>query len=204
MQEPQRNFHNSHRLRLTSRARFFFSNGRDGNSMLKCRRSSRYTPLLSHGEAIYIACPTRTTVNGWKDFRSFGSNLKDSSYLKPATVSEITDDADAPKKAKTTVPKEFINALKSEVDEMESSSPPTIQRTQQDFANYLAGSTVGHENLPKSSTSTSGAPGAPGSTADAGNVVNNANVKTIGTDPSGAFTVYQYKFSSSDALVSLV
>ncbi|KAL3806520.1 hypothetical protein ACHAXA_002562 [Cyclostephanos tholiformis] len=163
---------------------------------------NRYTPLLSHGEAIYIACPTRTTVNGWKDFRSFGSNLKDSSYLKPATVSEITDDADAPKKAKTTVPKEFINALKSEVDEMESSSPPTIQRTQQDFANYLAGSTVGHENLPKSSTSTSGAPGAPGSTADAGNVVNNANVKTIGTDPSGAFTVYQYKFSSSDALLS--
>jgi hypothetical protein len=136
-------------------------------------------------------------VIGRKEIRSFGSKTTDSSNPKP------TDDADIPKKAKTTVPKEYINALKSEVDEMESSSPPSIQRTDKDFAIYLAGSTAGHENLPKSSTSASGDPCAHGSNADSGIGDNNSNVKTVGTDPSGTFPVYQYKFSSSDALVSM-
>jgi hypothetical protein len=69
----------------------------------------------------------------------------------------------------------------------------------------LIGSTVDHEHLLKSSKSVSEtAPGAHGTTPDSGNDVNKGNEKIIVTDPPGALPVYQYKFSSSDALVSMV
>jgi len=169
------------------------------------RESHRSAPILALGGANFDACPTRSLMNGRKYCRCFGSNAKDSSNVKPGPASQIIDDADTPKKMKTTVPKEYIDALKSEVDEMESSSPPTIQRTQEDFADYLIGSNMDHESLLKSSSSSSEtAPNANVTPPDSGKVVNNGNDKKIATDPTGAFPVYQYKFSSSDALVSVV
>lgn len=202
IQEPQWNFHNRHRLRSPSYAQFFFSNGRSWNLMCESRRSA---PILALGGANFDACPTRSLMNGRKYRRCFGSSAKDSSNAKPDLASQIIDDADTPKKAKTTVPKEYIDALKSEVDEMESSSPPTIQRTQEDFADYLIGSNMDHESLLKSSSSASEtAPNAHGTSPDSGKVVNKGNEKKIATDPTGAFPVHQYKFSSSDALVSVV
>jgi hypothetical protein len=126
--------------------------------------------------------------------RSFGSDAKGSSNVKPDAANQSVGDGDTPKKS--IVPKEYIYALKSEVDEMESSSSLKIQRTQEDFAEYLIGCTADNENLLKSPTSAT-------STPDSGKVVNKEYKKKIATDPSGAFPVYQYKFSSSDALVSI-
>jgi hypothetical protein len=166
----------------------------------------RSTPILALGGANYDACPTRSFMNDWKYCRWFGSDTKDSSNVKPGPAPQVIGEGDIPKKApKTIVPKEYIDALKSEVDEMESSSPPTIQRTQEDFADYLIGPSVEHENLLlKSSTSASETPPrAHGTTPDSGKVDNEENQKIIATDSSGAFPVYQYKFSSSDALVRI-
>lgn len=139
-------------------------------------------------------------MNDWKYCRCFGSDAKDSSNVKPDPATQVIRDGDIPKKAPKTiiVPKKYIDALKSEVDEMESSTPSTIQRTQEDFAEYLIGPSVDHENLLKSSTSASEAPPrAHGTTPDS----NKENEKIIATDSSGAFPLY-HKFSSSDALLS--
>jgi len=170
--------------------------------MFECHRS---TLILALGGANYDACPTRSFMNDWNYCRCFGSDAKDSSNVKPDPATQIIGDGDISKKApKTIVPKEYIDALKSEVDEMESSTPPTIQRTQEDFAEYLIGPSADHEYLLKSSTSASEtSPRAHGTTSDGGKVDNKENEKMIATDSSGAFPVYQYKFSSSDALVRI-
>ena len=197
-QEPQLNFQNRHRIRLPSYAHFPSLNGGSGNSMFEWHRS---TLILALGGANYDACPTRSFMNDWKYCRCFVSDAKDSSNVKPDPATQVIRDGDIPKKAPKTiiVPKEYIDALKSEVDEMESSTPSTIQRTQEDFAEYLIGPSVDHENLLKSSTSASEAPPrAHGTTPDS----NKENEKIIATDSSGAFPVY-HKFSSSDALVRI-
>ncbi|KAL7435027.1 hypothetical protein ACHAXH_005922 [Discostella pseudostelligera] len=80
--------------------------------------------------------------------RCFGSDATNSST---AEKSDVTKQHSEPK-SKTTVPKEYLAAIKSEVDEMESSPPtstisqqdPTFPpaKTQDDFADYLNGAEV--------------------------------------------------------------
>lgn len=148
-------------------------------------------------------CPPHNFKNDWHNCRYFGNNTKDG---KPpddlASASQITESIDPSTKIKTKMrySKEYIDALKSEVEEMESSSPssnsnPTnTQRTPDDFADYLKDS---QPLIPGS---------APFSNPDnkEHNAPNkaDANIK-LATDILGTVPVYQYKFKSSDALVSI-
>jgi hypothetical protein len=149
-------------------------------------------------------CPPHNFKNDWHNCRYFGSNTKDGKQSPDnlASASQITEPIDPSTKIKPKIrySKEYIDALKSEVEEMESSSPssnsnPTnTQRTPDDFADYLKDL---QPLIPGS---------APFSNPDnkEHNAPNkaDANIK-LATDVLGTVPVYQYKFKSSDALVSI-
>ena len=106
-------------------------------------------------------------INGWKyDYRSYrrftssSSSSLNNSSARPTPTNENNDnntsDTSNDTKKKTAVPKEYIDAIKSEVYDMESSPPPpppppsssqqhdettftTAKKTQDDFADYLKG-----------------------------------------------------------------
>jgi hypothetical protein len=80
--------------------------------------------------------------------RFFGSDATNSSTPTPNPSGQHSE---TKSKSTTTVPKEYLAAIKSEVDDMESSPPTTSQqnptfprakKTQDDFADYLKGAEV--------------------------------------------------------------
>jgi hypothetical protein len=130
--------------------------------------------------------------NDWHNFRYFGSDTKDGKQSPDNLTSarQTTEPIDPSTKIKTKMrySKEYIDALKSEVEEMESSSPSSSSnlttntlRTPDDFADYLKDD--------KDSTSPN---------------KGDSNSKKLATDISGTVPVYQYKFKTSDALVSIL
>ena len=129
--------------------------------------------------------------NDWQNFRYFGSDTKDGKQSPDNLTSarQTTEPIDPSTKIKTKMrySKEYIDALKSEVEEMESSSPSSSSnpintlRTPDDFADYLKDD--------KDSTSPN---------------KGDSNSKKLATDILGAVPVYQYKFKTSDALVSIL
>jgi hypothetical protein len=141
-------------------------------------------------------------------FRYFGSDTKDGKQspdnLTSARQSTEPIDPSAKIKTKMRYSKEYIDALKSEVEEMESSSPSSSSnpintlRTPDDFADYLKDS---QPPIPGS---------APFNNPDDkdSNSPNNKNdsysSKKLATDLLGTVPVYQYKFKTSDALVSIL
>lgn len=149
-------------------------------------------------------CSPHDFKNDWRNCRYFGSNTKDGKQSPDILTSarQTTEPIDPSTKLKTKMrySKEYIDALKSEVEEMESSSPsssnPTnTQRTPDDFADYLKDSQppiLGSDPFSNPDDKDSNSPNK-----------GDSNSKKLATDILGTVPVYQYKFKSSDALVSI-
>jgi hypothetical protein len=176
-------------------------------------------PLISGGH--HVRSPKNSVIVGradfhdfrpynfkkdWHNCRYFGSDTKDGKQSPDNLTSarQTTEPIDPSTKIKTKMrfSKEYIDALKSEVEEMESSSPSSSNltntlRTPDDFADYLKDS---QPPIPGS---------APVSIPDdkdsnSPNKGDSNSSKKLATDILGTVPVYQYKFKTSDALVSIL
>lgn len=158
IQEPQWHYHNRPRRQFSSLTLSPYTNGRNAHLMEK-------TNIVSHAHAspgftpisralgttnVHICLPTNKSVTREYDYiffqgRRFACDSNSSSTPKPHPISQIDEADTLNEPIKTKVPKEFIDAIKSEVEEMESSSPPAphhkknalAKKTQDDFADYL-------------------------------------------------------------------
>lgn len=182
-------------------------------------------------------------IRSWS-CRFFGSDATETEKPDPTNQHSGT-------KPKTTVPKEYLAAIKSEVDEMESSPTtttisqqeqifPPAKKTQDDFADYLKGAEVlldgegglimkskslaqntasDRDSITSSSSSSSPPSSKPLDQSVSGSTLTSSAIGTISDDddvnksseskaPSDTSattatnTIYQYKFSSSDATLS--
>lgn len=163
--------------------------------------------------------------NGWKygcgrmtyhSRRNFATGANNSSTTKPNPTCDA-DDAETPKESKTSVPKEYIDAIKSEVDEMEAAShPPTndqqrftrARRTQDDFADYLKGGEASktsvldrEDTLQSERRAISASDESDEATSDKSN--DNTSSKPSTDDPTQQqHSAYSYKFSPTDATLT--
>ena len=146
--------------------------------------------------------------NDWHNFRYFGSDTKDGKQSPDNLTSarQTTEPIDPSTKIKTKMrySKEYIDALKSEVEEMESSSPSSSSnpintlRTPDDFADYLKDSQPPIPGSAPFSNPDDKDSNSPNNKGDSN------SSKKLATDILGAVPVYQYKFKTSDALVSIL
>jgi hypothetical protein len=146
--------------------------------------------------------------NDWQNFRYFGSDTKDGKQSPDNLTSarQTTEPIDPSTKIKTKMrySKEYIDALKSEVEEMESSSPSSSSnpintlRTPDDFADYLKDSQPPIPGSAPFSNPDDKDSNSPNNKGDSN------SSKKLATDILGAVPVYQYKFKTSDALVSIL
>ncbi|KAL7539292.1 hypothetical protein ACHAXR_009159 [Thalassiosira sp. AJA248-18] len=159
VQQPHWHYYNRHRQFSTLTPVPSFGNGRVGQLMERCVVLSHVSFGISNLRALGTTTvhigTLNNSFNGSKhDYRSFyGRNFASDANKPPTAKPDPTthnNNDDTPKEPKIAVPKEVIDAIKSEVDEMESSSPPPLpadqfsraKKTQDDFADYLQGEEV--------------------------------------------------------------
>mmetsp|Transcript_40950 Transcript_40950/g.74966 ORF Transcript_40950/g.74966 Transcript_40950/m.74966 type:complete len:729 (-) Transcript_40950:3-2189(-) len=147
IQQPHWHHHNRHRQ--------FSSLTPVGKpNILPCYSSSSRA-LGTTINAPILCSPNIVPMNSWQySYRSypgrmFATDANNSSNAKPTPTTSDLDDTDTPKEPKTTVPNQYMDAINSEVDEMEASSPAplndeqfTAKKTPDDFAGYLKGEEV--------------------------------------------------------------